>query len=211
MNDLAIFDNQEFGQVRATEIDGEPWFVGKDVAEALGYSNTADAIQKHVDDEDKQTSRFAIGDQNYNMTIINESGLYALIFGSKLESAKRFKRWVTSEVLPAIRRSGSYSVQRPKANSLRDVLDYANLVRTIMRDQGASAEQTAAEIRKCTADYGVKFPEHFVNPDKLTLKDVYDMVDYVFDHPKIGRRKPTYEDFVMEQTVRIKPEERRLK
>lgn len=110
MNELQIFNNEEFGNVRSLMIDNEPWLVGKDVAEALGYSNPRDALSKHVDEEDKR-SNVAIhdGSQNRNMIIINESGLYALVFGSKLPSAKKFKHWVTSEVLPTLRKTGSYA------------------------------------------------------------------------------------------------------
>lgn len=113
MNQLEIFKNREFGEIRTVAIDGEPWFVGKDVAEALGYSNTRDALATHVMDEDKNTVVISDGKRrgNPNQVIINESGLYALIFGSKLDSAKRFKHWVTSEVLPQIRRTGTY--QKP--------------------------------------------------------------------------------------------------
>lgn len=111
MNELTLFQNPEFGTIRSLTIDGEPWFVGKDVAEALGYSNGRDALYKHVDNEDKNTVANRDGIQgNPNMTVINESGVYSLIFGSKLESARRFKHWVTSEVLPAIRKTGSYSM-----------------------------------------------------------------------------------------------------
>ena len=110
MEELQIFNNEEFGNVRSLMIDNEPWLVGKDVAEALGYGNPRDALSKHVDEEDKR-SNVAIhdGSQNRNMTIINESGLYALVFGSKLPSAKKFKHWVTSEVLPTLRKTGSYA------------------------------------------------------------------------------------------------------
>lgn len=109
MNEVRIFTNSEFGCIRIIEMNGEPWFVGKDVAEALGYSNTRDALSAHVMDEDKNTVVISDGKRgNPNQTVINESGLYALIFGSKLESAKRFKHWVTSEVLPSIRRNGGY-------------------------------------------------------------------------------------------------------
>lgn len=111
MNNLQIFNSEEFGEIRTVTIDNEPWFVGKDVATALGYKNTADAIGKHVDTDDKLTSQIAIAGQRRDVVVINESGLYALIFGSKLDSAKRFKHWVTSEVLPAIRKTGSY--QKP--------------------------------------------------------------------------------------------------
>lgn len=111
MNSLQIFNSEEFGDIRTVTIDNEPWFVGKDVATALGYKNTADAIGKHIDTDDKLTSQIAIAGQRRDVVVINESGVYALIFGSKLESAKRFKHWVTSEVLPTIRKTGSY--QKP--------------------------------------------------------------------------------------------------
>lgn len=108
MNEVQVFENDEFGTIRTVEIEGEPWFVGKDVAEILGYKDTSDAIKKHVDNEDKLTRRFADSGQNRDMYIINESGLYSLIMSSKLSTAKKFKRWVTSEVLPAIRKHGAY-------------------------------------------------------------------------------------------------------
>ena len=107
-----IFKNAEFGQIRTCMVDGETYFVGKDVASALGYKNSMDALMRHVDNEDKQTSGFTMGGQKYSMTVINESGLYSLILSSKLESARRFKRWVTSEVLPAIRQNGRYELQQ---------------------------------------------------------------------------------------------------
>jgi prophage antirepressor-like protein len=109
---IAIYQNSEFGQIRTMTINGEPWFVGKDVAEILGYSNSRKAIGDHVDDEDKTdgvTIRDSIG-RVQNPIIINESGLYSLILSSKLPTAKQFKRWVTSEVLPAIRKTGGYGV-----------------------------------------------------------------------------------------------------
>lgn len=108
--ELQIFQNAEFGSVRSTMINGEPYFVGKDVAEILGYKDTSDAMRRHVDEEDKLTRCFTDSGQSREMYIINESGLYSLILSSKLPAAKRFKRWVTSEVLPAIRRHGLYAV-----------------------------------------------------------------------------------------------------
>ncbi len=108
MNNLQIFNSPEFGQVRTIQQNGEPWFVGKDVAEILGYKDTSDAMKKHVDIEDKLTRRFADSGQNREMYIINESGLYSLILSSKMPKAKEFKRWVTSEVIPAIRKTGKY-------------------------------------------------------------------------------------------------------
>ena len=108
MSELQIFKSPAFGQVRTVTIDGEPWFVAKDVATALGYSNTRDAIAKHVDDDDKNTVVIRDGKGNPNQTVINESGLYSLVLSSKLPTSKKFKHWITSEVLPAIRRTGGY-------------------------------------------------------------------------------------------------------
>lgn len=110
---MRIFENEEFGKVRTVELDGQPFFVGKDIATALGYSNPRDALRKHVDEEDKNDAvaiRDTIG-REQKSTIINESGLYSLVLSSKLPSAKKFKRWVTTEVLPSIRKTGSDSEQ----------------------------------------------------------------------------------------------------
>lgn len=109
MNDIQIFNNEQFGQVRVITKDGEPWFVGKDVAEILGYKDTDYAIRAHVDEEDKLIRGFTGSGQNRNMICINESGLYSLILSSKLPGAKQFKKWVTSDVLPSIRKHGMYA------------------------------------------------------------------------------------------------------
>lgn len=109
MEELQIFSNAEFGEVRTLILNNEPWFVGKDAAGILSYKDTADAIKRHVDDDDKLTRRFTDSGQSREMYIINESGLYSLILSSKLPTAKKFKRWVTSEVLPAIRKHGLYA------------------------------------------------------------------------------------------------------
>ena len=108
MNELQIFENPEFGSIRTVEIGGEPWLVGKDIAIALGYEKPTDAVRKHVDKEDRGVSKIETPSGTQDMTIINESGLYSLILSSKLPGAKKFKRWVTSEVLPAIRKTGGY-------------------------------------------------------------------------------------------------------
>ena len=111
MNELQIFQSEEFGTIRTVTIDNEPWFVGKDVAVALGYGegkSPINAIANHVDAEDKGVTKMMTPGGEQAVTIINESGLYSLVLGSKLESARRFKRWVTSEVLPAIRKTGGY-------------------------------------------------------------------------------------------------------
>lgn len=108
MNELQIFNNEEFGEIRTITKDNETYFVGKDIAKALGFTNPRDAIATHVFDEDKGVDTIDTLGGKQSMTVINESGVYALVFGSRLESAKRFKHWVTSEVLPSIRKNGGY-------------------------------------------------------------------------------------------------------
>ena len=111
MNELMIFNNPEFGEIRTVEVNGEPWFVGKDVATVLGYGegkSLANAVANHVDEEDKGVTELMTPGGNQKMVIINESGLYSLVLSSKLPGAKRFKRWITSEVIPSIRKHGAY-------------------------------------------------------------------------------------------------------
>lgn len=112
-NMVQVFNNVEFGQVRVIERNGEPWFVGKDVASILGYKNTKDALFRHIETEDKEGSGITTPFGIQQMIIINESGLYSLILSSKLPTARKFKRWVTSEVLPSIRKTGSYTRKLP--------------------------------------------------------------------------------------------------
>lgn len=113
MNDLTVFQNPDFGAVRSLTMDGEPWFVGKDVASALGYRDSVNALKAHVDVEDKRGWQITTPKGQQQATIINESGLYSLILSSKLPDAKKFKRWVTSEVLPAIRKTGRFAMDGP--------------------------------------------------------------------------------------------------
>lgn len=117
MNEVQLF-NFENHEVRSLLLNNEPWFVGKDVADVLGYADTNQAIRKHVDNEDRLTRRFDGTGQSRDMTIINESGLYCLVLSSKLPSAKKFKRWVTSEVLPALRKTGQYQVKELSGSEL---------------------------------------------------------------------------------------------
>lgn len=117
-NKIQVFTNEKFGKVRTLMINNEPWFVGKDVAVSLGYKDTSDALKKHVDTEDKLTRRFADSGQSREMYIINESGVYSLVLSSKLPTAKKFKRWVTSEVLPSIRKTGGYVMPKTFSEAL---------------------------------------------------------------------------------------------
>lgn len=146
MNNLQIFNSPEFGQVRTIQQNGEPWFVGKDVAEILGYKDTSDAMKKHVDIEDKLTRRFADSGQNREMYIINESGLYSLILSSKMPKAKEFKRWVTSEVIPAIRKHGGYLTADKIEQALTDPDTIIKLA-TTLKEERAARQQAEANLQ----------------------------------------------------------------
>lgn len=142
MSELQIFKNAEFGSIRTLQINGEPYFVGRDVAEILGYSNSRKAFADHVDEEDKGVTKCDTLGGTQEMTVINESGLYSLILGSKLPTARKFKRWVTSEVLPAIRRHGVYAVDEVLANP--DMLIEALLQLKAEREINQELKETVA-------------------------------------------------------------------
>ena len=149
MDNIEIFRNAEFGEIRTIIIDGEPWFVGKDVAEALGYSNSSKAVSSHVNEEDKKLKVIEADSQNGNVVktktaLINESGLYALIFGSKLDSAKEFKHWVTSDVLPSIRKHGAYMTSQTIENVLKSPDFIIQLATQLKNEQEA---RKAAEVK----------------------------------------------------------------
>ena len=169
MDELKIFNNAEFGTVRTLEINSEPWFVGKDVAEILGYSNASKAVSTHVDEDDKQFIMFDIADsQNGNVpvgqsktAVINESGLYSLILSSKLPKAKEFKRWVTAEVLPAIRKHGGYITPNKIEEIMNDPDAWIKMLTTLKEErlknqtlalENAQQKQIIGELRP-KADY----------------------------------------------------------
>ncbi len=141
MNEIKIFNNPEFGKVRTMEINGEPYFVGKDVAIILGYKNPLDALAKHVEEEDKGVANCDTLGGTQKMTVINESGLYSLILSSKLPKAKEFKRWVTSEVLPSIRKTGSYNTADTVEMSEMEMI--SKLASNAVKVEKALAEQSS--------------------------------------------------------------------
>ncbi len=202
MNNLQIFENQEFGSIRTVIINGEPWFVGKDVAMALGYKDTAKAIKAHIDSEDKGVGEIPTPGGTQDTTIINESGMYSLIFGSKLESAKRFKHWVTSEVLPAIRKTGKYETvpdnPLPKAQSVSEAVNLGKFVRDLLKDQGASPYQMAEILLDTMKQFGVGFSDKLLLPvklDKVGEKEL-DMVEF-----KIAFPESTWQDYMTYRTL----------
>lgn len=144
MNEIQIFKSDSFGAVRTVEVNGTPYFVGKDVAEILGYSNTRDALAKHVDDEDKNTVAIHDGIGNPNKTVINESGLYSLILSSKLPKAKEFKHWVTSEILPTIRKHGAYMTENTLEKALTSP-DFLIQLATQLKEE--QAQRRALEVQ----------------------------------------------------------------
>ncbi len=141
MNEVQIFNNEEFGQVRTLVIDGEAWFVGKDVAEILGYSNTRKALADHVDEEDKGVTKCDTLGGVQDLTVINESGLYGLILSSKMPNAKKFKHWVTSEVLPAIRKHGIYATDNVIDNILNNP-DFGIQLLTKLKEERTARMET---------------------------------------------------------------------
>ena len=149
MNELKIFENEEFGQIRSIEIDGLPYFVGKDVAEILGYERADNAIRNHIDEEDKLMHQISASGQNRNMIIINESGLYSLILSSKLPTVKAFKRWMTSEVLPSIRKTGNY-IQEAEPYNIKEIVKetICQIVPEIIRELEDKEERTKRVERK---------------------------------------------------------------
>lgn len=215
MNNIQVFNNPEFGDIRTVEIDGEPWFVGKDVADNLGYQNGSRDINRHVDEDDKQKMMLFDGNQKKETIIINESGLYALILGSKLPSAKRFQHWVTSEVLPSIRKTGAYVQQEIKvpdvspelivrcaeiiSASSTDKIPYVlEILKHIIPDIGnsVSAEVTKAP-RLSQAGYTVPFNGgkllDVLNARNMSIAEFARLVgiksDRIYEYCD-GRRKP---------------------
>ena len=171
MNALKIFENSEFGKIQVIERNGEPWFIGKEVAEILGYKDTADALKKHVDEEDKQF--FKVGEtptlkikSNYGAYIINESGLYSLVLSSKLKKAKEFKRWVTSEVIPAVRKHGGYLTNEKIEEVLNDPDTIIKLATTLKEER---AKRNEAERRLEEAKPKVIFADAVSASDNTVL------------------------------------------
>ncbi len=192
MNEIMIFSNSEFGEIRTVTIDGEPWFVGNDVAKPLGYAAPKNAVAKFVDDEDKQKHQFDSSGQAREMVIINESGLYSLIFGSKLESAKKFKKWVTSEVLPSIRKTGSYGQpQLPQTT-----MELLELHYKALKEVGGKVEVLADDLNEVKGDYGKRI-EHLENNMTLDYgqqKVLEDAVNKTVTEALGGKTSYAYEE-----------------
>ncbi|RXY85761.1 BRO family protein [Mammaliicoccus sp. A-M4] len=189
--ELQTFNFEEL-PVRTLTVNDEPHFVGKDVAEVLGYSRADNAIRNHVDEEDKLTHRFSASGQSRNMIIINESGLYSLIFSSKLDSAKRFKRWVTSEVLPTLRKTGSYQVKPLTTSEQIQLIAQGNTELDervtaieesypIMHGQAKHIQQLVA--RKVAEIVRNKFNGYYKETSKKLFAEIYRSIKKIFQVP----------------------------
>lgn len=185
MNEMMIFNNPEFGSVRTVCIDGEPWLVGKDVAEILGYSNPRKALIDHVDADDKGVTKCDTLGGAQNLTVINESGFYSLVLSSKMPNAKKFKHWVTAEVLPTIRKTGGYVANEDVF--VETYLPFADEpIKQLFRIQCRVINQLNERIRK--DEPKVKFADHV--SDSTNLIDVNKMAKLCADHGiRIGRNR----------------------
>lgn len=181
MTDLQIFNSPEFGAIRTIEKDGEPWFVGKDVAVALGYEKPTDAVRKHIDVEDRGISKMETPSGAQETTIINESGLYSLVLSSKLPTAKKFKRWVTSEVIPSIRKTGSYSVPcdlsrlSPEMQMLKLLTDKAIENELAQQEQARQLHQVEQKVENIRELVGINPNGWREDCRKLIVKIAYSM------------------------------------
>ena len=161
-NKIQVFEKEEFGKVRTLMRDGEPWASGKDVATALGYKNPQEAIRLHVDDEDKTVSD-SLTVNGTKLTLINESGLYSLILSSKLPKAKEFKRWITSEVLPALRKTGHYgTAQKPTPTDPAKLAELVDTVAGLAHAQRKNPREVAYCAAVVMHQYGVDLPGEFL-------------------------------------------------
>ena len=186
-NKIQIFENSEFGKVRTLMINGEPWAVGRDVAEALGYKNPRQAVIDHVDPEDKGVAKRDTIGGNQDTAIINESGLYSLILSSKLPKAKEFKRWITSEVLPALRKTGHYG----SPHTLADLVPLIESLRKIMESQRSHPVEIAEMAKSLCEQAGIALPESFICnryfPTAPLGQSQREKLDYIFDLTHMDR------------------------
>ncbi len=213
MNEVQIFDNEEFGSIRTVTIDGEPWFVGKDVCGVFGDTNYRRSLDR-LAEEDKGVSLIHTPGGNQNMTIINESGLYGLIFymqpqkakgvsqndtlvDKRIKKLKKFKRWVTSEVLPAIRKTGRYEAPAAqstlKASSISEVVAMGKFVKDLLKMQGANAYQIADAVLEVSKEIGFGLSDKFLLPVQLdkVKENKLDMVEFKLAYPE-----STYQDYI---------------
>lgn len=210
MNDIKIFENPEFGSVRTVEVSGEAYLVGKDVAEILGYSNANKAIQMHVDEEDKKILDFkgfshfgnTLWEENdySSKTVINESGVYALVFGSKLPKAKEFKRWVTNEVLPSIRKHGAYMTDETLHRAITEP-DFLIQLATELKEEQEKRRQLEGTVAVQTQQISELSPKASYYDVVLNAKDLLSISKIAKDY---GKSAKWLNEWLHEQGIQFK-------
>lgn len=214
MNDLQVFKNREFGEIRTIQEDEIIWFCGADVCKALGFKeNVSNLLQKHCKtpgitkrNTGVQTGIKADGSpaiQQIPMLYINEPNLYRLIVHSRLPSAEKFEKWVFEEVLPTIRKTGNYAPALKNA-SVGEVVSLIRVTRETMLDQGKTPEEIATVLKDIGQQFGIRLSRWVVEPEQVNAEDLNEAVDYVFNTytPGKGKRKPKYEKFLVHVSVR---------
>lgn len=203
MNNLQMFNNPEFGSIRTTTINNEPYFVGKDIADVLGYSNPLKAIRDHIDEEDKGVNEMDTPGGTQQIIVINESGLYSLILGSKLPTAKKFKHWVTSEVLPAIRKTGGYINGQGEMSDEELMAKALEVAHRTIAERDARISQLSAENSRLVVDKQIMQPKadyfdelvdrnlltNFTEAAKQLGVKRKDLINFALDHSYIYRDK----------------------
>lgn len=210
MNEIQVFNYGE-SPVRTVMRDGEPWWVLKDVCEVLGMDTSQlKKVADRLEDDEKGRTQITTPGGMQESWVINESGLYNVILRSDKPEAKPFRRWVTHEVLPAIRKTGAYSVSpyKPKASSVGEVIKLVEVTRSMMEDQGCDPMEIAQAVKQICDQFNISLPDFFVKPKEMTLQDAMDMVDFIYSHERgRGKRKPTYQEFVEVQVTLKRLEE----
>ena len=205
MNEIQVFNNPEFGDIRTIMIENEPWWIGKDIAEALAYKNTRDALVRHVDEEDRGVAKHDTLGGAQDLTIINESGLYSLVLSSKLPSAKKFKRWITSEVLPALRKTGRYGAAERRMSDREESVRAAELISScaperlvyvlsILRQAGFEVPETDTPKPVICGPIG---PEDM---DRLRYNVLLTYPQLIPDYPEVAEKFPDLTDLVPKST-----------
>ena len=195
LTNFAAFNNPEFGEIRTVEIDGEPWFVGKDVAEALGYERPADAIRAHVDSEDKGVGEMQTPGGRQQVTIINESGLYSLILSSKLPNAKQFKHWITADVIPSIRKHGAYATPITIENIINNP-DFGIELLKSLKDEQEKNKALTAQNSQLTVDKQIMQPkaDYF---DELVDRSL--LTSFTDAAKELGIKRKTFINFLIDK------------
>lgn len=204
MNEIQVF-NYKKSPVRTVMLDGEPWWVLKDVCEVLEMDiSKIKQVADRLDGDEKGRYQIPTPGGTQNTWIVNESGLYNVILRSDKPEAKPFRRWVTHEVLPAIRKTGTYTVSayKPKASSVGEVIKLVEVTRSMMEEQGCDLTEIVQAVKQICDQFNINLPDFFVRPKEMTIQDAMDMVNFIYSHERgRGKRKPTYQEFVEVQVT----------